>query len=144
MEKGPKKSKQDPRAPKGRYTEGIGRRKTAVARVRFVSGPHHFTVNGKKLEEYFFTERLRRIAQEPFEKLKIPVHQGVSVRVHGGGIMAQAEAVRHGLSRALVATDEGLKKHLRQLGFLTRDPRMVERKKYGLKKARRAPQWAKR
>ncbi len=129
----------------GRYFEGVGRRKTATARVRITSGaPHAFVVNEKKLEDYFPLARLREAAVSPFTELKLAEKFSMSVRVSGGGIASQAGAVRMGLARALVKFDETLLKHLRLAGFLTRDSRMVERKKYGLKKARRAPQWAKR
>lgn len=131
-------------APAGRYFEGIGRRKTAVARVRIHKGKGSFMVNNLPFRDYFRIPRLQRILEAPFDQLKLAEEFAVNVKVSGGGPKAQAEAVRHGLSRALVLTDEDLKKRLRKLGFLTRDPRMVERKKYGLKKARRAPQWAKR
>ncbi len=127
-----------------RYVEGIGRRKTSIARVRITIGGGHFTVNGKELKEYFPMVRLHSVAHAPFEMLKLAEKFDVLAHVVGGGIKAQAEAVRLGLSRALAVKDPDLQKKLHGLGFLTRDPRMVERKKYGLKKARRAPQWAKR
>lgn len=131
---------------KSHYFEGIGRRKTAVARVRIeeAKSPEPIMVNNKTLEEYFSLERLKEAARAPLSKLKLEGRFRVSVRVKGSGIKAQAEAIRHGLARAIAAWDENFKKKLRRFGFLTRDPRMVERKKYGLKKARRAPQWAKR
>lgn len=128
----------------GRYVEGIGRRKTAVARVRIAKGAGEMWVGSRDIKEYFPMQRLQQIVRAPLEQLKIVGEYNVSIQVKGGGPKAQAEAVRHGLSRALVITDEGFKRRLRGLGFLTRDSRMVERKKYGLKKARRAPQWAKR
>jgi len=127
-----------------RYVEGIGRRKTAVARVRIVSGKGEVTVNGKELNKYFTVVRFREAARAPFETLKGEASFNATVRVRGGGMNAQAEAVRHGLARALARHDASYKKKLRIAGFLTRDSRMVERKKYGLKKARRAPQWQKR
>ena len=127
-----------------RYVEGVGRRKTAVARVRIVKGHGAILVNGKKVEDYFGINRLRQAAVAPLKNLKLDDKFDVSAKVAGGGIMAQAEAIRHGLARALVLTNEEFKKRLRGLGYLTRDSRMVERKKYGLKKARRAPQWKKR
>ncbi|MEK7195573.1 MAG: 30S ribosomal protein S9 [Patescibacteria group bacterium] len=126
------------------YTEGIGRRKTSVARVRIASGHGKFIVNGKELKAYFGLDRLINMASEPFTKLKLDQKSDVSVIVSGGGTSSQAGAVRLGLSRALTVKNEDLKKRLRKLGFLTRDSRKVERKKYGLKKARRAPQWQKR
>ncbi|RME60912.1 30S ribosomal protein S9 [Candidatus Parcubacteria bacterium] len=128
-----------------RYWEGIGRRKTAVARVRIMKGKGKFLVNDSRtLEEYFSLERARQNARLPLVKLQMEGTFDVSVHVRGGGILAQAEAVRLGLARALVKFQEDLKPRLRAFGFLTRDPRAVERKKYGLKKARRAPQWSKR
>jgi len=128
----------------GRYVEGVGRRKTAVARVRLLKGEGTVLINGKNIDDYFALSRLRETALAPLNNLKLADKFDVTIKVVGGGIHAQAEAVRHGLARALVLSDAGLKKRLRGLGFLTRDPRMVERKKYGLKKARRAPQWQKR
>ncbi|MBI4084923.1 MAG: 30S ribosomal protein S9 [Candidatus Liptonbacteria bacterium] len=127
-----------------RYFEGIGRRKTAVARVRVTKGTGAIVVNGKKPGEYFNTPLFGQMASSPLEKLAISDKFNVSAKVAGGGINAQAEAVRLGIARALVNFDEGFKSKLRTMGFLTRDPRMVERKKYGYKKARRAPQWKKR
>ena len=129
--------------PQGRYTEGIGRRKTAVARVRITKGEGSVTVNGKNSKIYFQSGRLQEVAVSPLTGLKIEGFD-IQATVKGGGVKAQAEAVRHGLARALVLVEESFKKQLRGLGYLTRDPRMVERKKYGLKKARRAPQWKKR
>ncbi|MBI4095025.1 MAG: 30S ribosomal protein S9 [Candidatus Liptonbacteria bacterium] len=127
-----------------RYSEGVGRRKTAVARVRIYRGGGEHAVNGKKIKEYFLIERFIHSATSPLSKLQVTPTLRMEAKVHGGGVAAQADAVRLGLSRALVKHDAELKRRLRGLGFLTRDPRMVERKKYGLKKARRAPQWAKR
>lgn len=137
-QKGKKKKEND------RYFEGIGRRKTAVARVRIRKGRGKFSINDKELNSYFSIERHIITAQSPLTKLKLQNSFDVSVKVKGGGVSAQAEAVRHGLSRALVLYKQDLKPQLKKLGFLRRDPRMVERKKYGLKKARRAPQWSKR
>lgn len=129
---------------KKKYIEGIGRRKTATARVRIYEEKGDFIVNDKPLNKYFMIERFIKTAFEPFELLRLKDKFAVSAKVSGGGIMSQAEAIRHGLSRALVKYDESFKKLLREAGFLTRDPRMVERKKYGLKKARKSPQWQKR
>lgn len=126
----------------GKYFEGVGRRKTAVARVRLYKGHSAPSVNGMSLEKAFPMSRLQSTVLAPISALKVEV--GVVAKVSGGGVNAQAEAIRHGISRALVLMDPELKTRLRGLGFMTRDPRMVERKKYGLKKARRAPQWAKR
>lgn len=127
-----------------KYFEGIGRRKTAVARVRITPGQTGFTVNDADMKSYFKTDSQRFTAGKPIEKIQLPDKASVSVKVQGGGLAAQADAVSLGLARAIVLLDETTKTALRGLGLLTRDPRMVERKKYGLKKARRAPQWAKR
>ena len=127
-----------------RYTEAVGRRKTAVARVRISAGAGHSHVNGKKMEDYFPAARDRKKILSPIVELQVPEKLDMTAQVVGGGPQAQVEAVRHGIARALSLLDPALKKKLRVLGFLTRDSRMVERKKYGLKKARRAPQWAKR
>ena len=127
-----------------RYTEAIGRRKTAIARVRITpGGTGKMTVNGKTPAQYFTLPRLVQDARSPIEQLKLNEYD-VTVVVTGGGIHAQAGAVRLGLSRAIIAKEPDWKPRLRTMGFLTRDSRMVERKKYGLNKARRAPQWAKR
>ena len=129
---------------KGRYIEAVGRRKTSVARVRIVpSGKNEILVNTKKIESYFPTEELRTIVQSPFEKVN-QGHFQVSARLSGGGIHSQAEALRHGISRAMVKHEHEVRSLLKKLGYLTRDSRMKERRKFGLKKARRAPQWSKR
>lgn len=133
-----------PHAAVGRYFEGIGRRKTASARVRVMKGTGKFAVNGRTVDKYFQTNKLRAIAEESLKRLNMTDNVDVSVKIDGGGINAQAEAVRHGVSRALVLMQPDLKLQLASLGLLTRDSRMVERKKPGLKKARRAPQWKKR
>ncbi|HUC31098.1 MAG TPA: 30S ribosomal protein S9 [Candidatus Paceibacterota bacterium] len=132
-----------PASAKHRYTEAVGRRKTAIARVRIMPGTGKMTVNGKTPVEYFTLPRLVQDARSPLEQLKLTEYD-VTVLVSGGGIHAQAGAVRLGLSRAIIAKSPDWKPRLRTMGFLTRDSRMVERKKYGLNKARRAPQWAKR
>ena len=126
-----------------RYTEAVGRRKTAIARVRIMPGTGKMTVNGKTPAQYFTLPRLVQDARSPLDQLKLTEYD-VTVVVTGGGIHAQAGAVRLGLSRAIIAKTPDWKPRLRTMGFLTRDSRMVERKKYGLNKARRAPQWAKR
>ncbi|MDP2934212.1 MAG: 30S ribosomal protein S9 [bacterium] len=133
------------------YFEGIGRRKRAVARVRvFTCGPNesieagNFSINNKNYKEYFPTLSLQRTVEDPFTKLKSLNRFTGTVKIYGGGINAQAEAVRHGTSRALILFDINFRKKLKKSGFLRRDPREVERKKFGLKKARRAPQWSKR
>jgi len=132
-------------AKKNRYWEGVGRRKTAVARVRIsTQGEKDFLVNEKKLKDYFSIPYLCQTARAPLELLKLLDKFKVSVKIKGGGICAQAEAIRHGLARALVKFNPNFRKKLKKAGFLTRDPRMKERKKFGLKKARRAPQWQKR
>lgn len=130
----------------GVYIEAVGRRKTSTARVRFydkAEGEGGIIVNGKKLNEYFATEELRIIAEEPFKKSKIGKYK-VTAMLTGGGIHSQAEALRHGISRALIEFNIDLRKGLKEEGFLSRDPRMKERRKFGLKKARKAPQWSKR
>lgn len=128
-----------------KYIESVGRRKTAVARVRITeAGKNNFTVNGREMNEYFATDELQAIAREA---LLTPSAQGsfkISANITGGGSHAQAEAMRHGISRALVKWNAELRKELKKAGFLKRDPRSKERKKFGLKKARRAPQWSKR
>lgn len=131
-------------AKTARYYEGVGGRKTAVARVRLYKEKGHITVNDKLVKEYFASPMHQGVAIAPLTLTSMLDHSTVTVHVRGGGIAAQADAMRHGIARALVAMDEGFKKVLRASGFLTRDPRVVERKKPGLKKARKAPQWAKR
>lgn len=140
------KAKKQEKTPsqKERYFEAVGRRKTAVARVRLYTKRTSFTVNDKDLEKYFPVLRFQKEAFAPLLKMKISDKLGVSVKVKGGGPSAQAGAIRHGISRALVKFNLEFKKRLRRVGYLTRDARMVERKKPGLKKARRAPQWKKR
>ena len=136
--------------PKGearpsQYIEAIGRRKTAVARVRlWTRGERCFLVNEKPYKEYFTTPKLQQIALVSFQKMKCLDKFRISARVKGGGIHAQAEAIRHGGARALVKFNPDFKKRLKKAGFLIRDPRMRERKKFGLRRARRAPQWKKR
>ena len=128
-----------------KYLEAVGRRKTAVARVRlFTQGEKSILVNKKPYQDYFPTSELQQIVTASLEIMKSPDKFRISAKVRGGGIHAQAEAVRHGISRALVEFNPDFRKRLRKAGFLTRDPRMRERKKFGLKRARRAPQWAKR
>ena len=130
---------------KEKYLEATGRRKTAVARVRlFAQGEKTFSINGKPLENYFSNSQLQEIVKAPLFIMNILDRFGVSVIVKGGGIHSQAEAVRHGISRALVISSPDFRKRLKKAGFLIRDPRMKERKKPGLKRARRAPQWSKR
>lgn len=127
------------------YYEGVGRRKTATARVRiWPEKKREFTVNGKKIEEFFSSAELIKKAKSPLEIFNIGSNFGVTVQVKGGGVTGQGEAIRHGLSRALAQYNPDWRPKLSKKGFLTRDPRMKERKKPGLKKARRAPQWGKR
>jgi small subunit ribosomal protein S9 len=127
------------------YYEGVGRRKTSVARVRLYNKKNGLViVNGKKLEEYFTTETLQKTVMSPLDKMKSLDRFEIKVMVRGGGINSQSEAIRHGISRALVIFNGEYKKRLRKAGLLTRDSRMKERKKPGLKRARRAPQWSKR
>jgi small subunit ribosomal protein S9 len=126
-----------------RYIEAVGRRKTAIARVRISAGTGKVVVNGKDLKGYFTLARLVSTARSPLDQLKID-DMDVSIKVSGGGIHAQADAVRLGLSRAIIDKTPDWKPRLRAMGFMTRDSRAVERKKYGKRKARRAPQWAKR
>ena len=127
-----------------RYFEAVGRRKTAVARVRMFTKSGLFTVNDKPYGDYFPTLDLQKIVEDALKKMKLWERFRVSVKVSGGGIHAQAEAVRHGFARCLIIFNPDFRKRMKRAGFLTRDPRMKERKKFGLKKARRAPQWAKR
>ncbi len=128
----------------GKYVEAVGRRKTSIARVRIMKGSGKVVVNDKEAKQYFSLARLVADAIAPLTSLKIAGEWDVSAKVSGGGIHAQAGAVRLGVARALVKQDAELKKRLRVFGFMTRDSRAVERKKYGKKKARRSPQWAKR
>lgn len=128
-----------------RYFEAIGRRKTAVARVRlFTRGEKQFLVNNRPYQAYFPIEEDQEVATASMTKMKCLDKFRVTVIVRGGGHSAQAEAVRHGTARALVEFNNNFKKRLRKVGYLTRDPRMRERKKFGLKRARKAPQWQKR
>ncbi len=126
------------------YYEGVGSRKTATARVRLYTKNKDIIINGKDYKVYFPLKKWQATVEAPFEKMKCNGKFGLTAHVVGGGLSAQAEAVRLGISRALVSFNPDFKKRLRRAGYLTRDARMVERKKYGLKKARRAPQWSKR
>lgn len=129
----------------GAYYYGTGRRKTAVARVRlYPNGDGVITVNGRNGEEYFPRETLMQAVRSPLRMLELNNRFNISVKVVGGGVSGQAGAVRHGIARALIRADEEFRPVLRKNGFLTRDPRMKERKKYGLKRARKAPQYTKR
>ncbi len=124
-------------------TLGTGRRKSSVARVRLIKGTGKVIVNDKPLEEYFGDGFMRLTVNQPFTLLDLKTFDAI-VNVNGGGLTGQAGAIRHGIARALVKEDANFKAELKKAGFLTRDPRMKERKKYGLKKARRAPQFSKR
>jgi len=134
-----------------KYIEAIGRRKTSTARVRIrESGKAGFLINGKDSKEYFKTDMEQRLILDPMIK-GFPVEQGkpgqkwsVEVHVTGGGVHSQSEAIRHGLARALALFDPASRGGLKNLGYLKRDPRAKERRKFGLKKARKAPQWSKR
>ena len=123
---------------------GTGRRKNAVARVYLEAGTGKITINKKDIDEYFGMETLKMIVRAPFVATETSDKYDVNVTVHGGGFTGQAGAIRHGLSRALCEMDPELRPALKKAGYLTRDPRMKERKKYGLKAARRAPQFSKR
>jgi small subunit ribosomal protein S9 len=123
---------------------GTGRRKKSIARVRLVPGEGKVVVNKRDIENYFGLETLMVIVNQPLVLTATKEKFDVLVNVHGGGFTGQAGAIRHGISRALIKADGNLRPELKKAGFLTRDPRMKERKKYGLKKARRAPQFSKR
>ncbi|MXQ54659.1 30S ribosomal protein S9 [Shimazuella alba] len=123
---------------------GTGRRKESVARVRLVAGDGRIVINGRSIDEYFNLETLKAIVRQPLVLTDTASRYDVLVNVDGGGYTGQAGAIRHGISRALLEVDIELRPALKKAGFLTRDPRMKERKKYGLKAARRAPQFSKR
>jgi len=123
---------------------GTGRRKKAVARVRLVPGEGKITINDRDIDDYFGLETLKVTVRQPLVLTDTLGKFDVIAKVHGGGFTGQAGAIRHGIARALLKADEALKPQLKKAGFLTRDPRMKERKKYGLKAARRAPQFSKR
>ena len=126
------------------YFYGTGRRKKSVARVRVYPGTGAITINGRDIDEYFGLDTMKLIVNQPFEVTGNVGKYDIVATVTGGGFSGQAGAIRHGLSRALVLADEANKPALKAAGFLTRDPRMKERKKYGLKAARRASQFSKR
>lgn len=134
-----------PKPPTKRtYIFAVGRRKEAVARVRWHQAGTGITVNGRPYEQYFRTVELQKIVRAPLDVSQLGEAGAVTAKVTGGGSQGQAEAVRLGLARALVKMDGDLRLSLKRAGFLRRDPRVKERKKYGLKRARRAPQWQKR
>jgi small subunit ribosomal protein S9 len=126
------------------FTTGTGRRKTAIARVRLLPGEGEIVVNGRSLEEHFGNAINESDVRMPFRVTGTEGRFNAMVKVEGGGVTGQAGAIRHGIARALLELEEGHRVPLRQAGLLTRDPRMKERKKYGLKRARKAPQYTKR
>ena len=126
------------------YFYGTGRRKKSVARVRVYPGTGKIVINDREIDDYFGLETLKLIVRQPLNLTETTEKFDVICKVQGGGVTGQAGAIRHGLARALLQYDENLRPELKKAGFLTRDPRMKERKKYGLKGARRAPQFSKR
>ena len=126
------------------YFYGTGRRKSSVARVRVYPGSGSITINGKDIDQYFGLETLKLIINQPFEVTGTMGKLDIVANVNDGGMSGQAGAIRHGVARALLLADETFRAPLKKAGFLMRDPRMKERKKYGLKAARRAPQFSKR
>ncbi|MDE2172832.1 MAG: 30S ribosomal protein S9 [Patescibacteria group bacterium] len=134
-----------PTTAKTKYYEAVGRRKTAIARVRLFPGSKSaYEINGKTLEAYFPVKEMQRAATEAINNGKAAEKFHVSAKIVGGGINAQSEAMRHGIARALIVYDVQLRGGLKKLGYLKRDPRAKERRKFGLKKARKSPQWSKR
>ncbi|HNX13758.1 MAG TPA: 30S ribosomal protein S9 [Oscillospiraceae bacterium] len=126
------------------YFYGTGRRKSSVARVRLYPGSGNITINDRTIDDYFGLDTLKLLVRQPLVLTETTAKFDIVCNVDGGGVSGQAGAIRHGISRALLKFDENLRLTLKKAGLLTRDPRMVERKKYGLKKARRAPQFSKR
>ena len=126
------------------YFYGTGRRKSSVARVRVYNGTGKVTINDRDIDDYFGLETLKLIVRQPLTLTGTTDKFDIVCRVNGGGVTGQAGAIRHGVARALLQYNEELRAELKKAGFLTRDPRMKERKKYGLKAARRAPQFSKR
>lgn len=129
---------------RSKYIEKTGRRKESTARVRLYKKKGQITINERNISDYFTTSRNKKIAESPLVLLSLSNKVSVSSHIKGGGISSQAIAFRHGLSRALVESDKAYREHLKKEGYLKRDSRIKERKKFGLKKARRAPQWSKR
>lgn len=128
-----------------KYIETVGRRKTAIARARITpSARSGFTVNDKTIEDYFKVAEQRAIVTAAISESKLEQKFDITIMVKGGGVNAQAEAIRHAIARALITFDQTLRKDLKKAGYLKRDPRSKERRKFGLKKARKAPQWSKR
>lgn len=123
---------------------GTGRRKTAVARVRLVPGTGRIIINNRELTDYFGRPTLQLVVRSPLQLAGVESKYDVLAKVHGGGLSGQAGAIRHGIARSLLLVDEQFRKPLKVAGLLTRDPRMKERRKYGLKKARKAPEFSKR
>jgi len=126
------------------YIRGTGRRKRSIARVMLKSGSGQVAINGRTMENYFPIEIIRQEAFRPLALTGLTSNVDIRISVHGGGVSGQAGAIRHGIARALLEYDTGLRAQLKEVGYLTRDARKVERKKPGLKKARRAPQFSKR
>ena len=127
------------------YVYGTGRRKSSVARVHLIpGGSGRIIINGREIDDYFGLETLKLIVRQPLNTVNVTEKVDIDCTVSGGGVSGQAGAIRHGIARALLLMDESFRAPLKAAGFLTRDPRMKERKKYGLKKARRAPQFSKR
>ena len=124
--------------------QAVGRRKKAIARVRLIPGDGKIVINGRDIDNYFGLETLKMTVRQPLALTSLEGRYDVLVKVCGGGLSGQAGAIRHGISRALIKADPELRPAVKKAGFLTRDPRMKERKKYGLKAARRAPQFSKR
>ena len=124
--------------------QAVGRRKKAIARVRLIPGEGKIVINGRDIDNYFGLETLKMTVRQPLALTSLEGRYDVLVNVCGGGLSGQAGAIRHGISRALIKADPELRPVVKKAGFLTRDPRMKERKKYGLKAARRAPQFSKR
>ena len=126
------------------YLYGTGRRKHSVSRVRLYTGTGKITINGRDIDDYFGLDTLKLIVRQPFNATDTLGKYDIICTVSGGGVSGQAGAIRHGISRALLGAGDEMRPILKKAGFLTRDPRMKERKKYGLKAARRAPQFSKR
>ncbi len=137
--------KPEKKIEKEKYFESVGRRKSSRARIRlFTQGEKDIEVNNKPLVTYFPTEELQKIVRAPLDIIKSSDKFRIQIKVRGGGVHSQAEAMRHGIARALVVLNPYFRKRLKKAGYLTRDARVRERKKFGLKRARRAPQWSKR
>jgi small subunit ribosomal protein S9 len=133
-----------PTAEKTKYIETVGRRKTSTARVRLTKGKEGFEINGRPLKDYFPTAELQTTIKEPLAKSALDGAFAISAKISGGGVHSQAEALRLGIAKGLQEFDRALRKPLKAEGLLSRDPRAKERRKFGLKKARKAPQWSKR